>query len=133
MKHWLLFVIATIGITITSCGSPAFMSDEKRWATDVVVLEAVRPYLADWAIASFSTTEGQRKALSNQLNVGILVGVNPKTLQDVPVHSVKISLEALGDWERGYLYIHEDVMLVETDKWEIRKIEDHLYLYNFTY
>lgn len=109
------------------------MRDEERWAANPEVLEAIRPYFADWATAPFSTTEAQRKAFGADLGIGISVGVNPKTLNDAPVHSVKITLETLGDWERGYLYIHEDVTLVETPNWEVRKIDDHLYLYNFTY
>ncbi len=133
MKIWLMSVIVVVCIAITSCGSPAFMSDQERWAANPTVLEEIRPYLDKWSTSPASSTEVQRKEFGKKLGIGIDIGVNPRSLQNISLHSVKIALSALGDWERGYLYIHEDITLVETTKWEFRQVEDHLYLYNYTY
>src|SRR5215216_4320322 len=117
MKNWLFLAMIGVCITVTSCGSPAFMSEQERWAANPTVLEEIRPYLDNWSTTTAASTDNQRREIGSKLGIGIGVGVNPKTSQNAPVHSVKIVLASLGDWERGYLYIREDVALVETPKW----------------
>jgi hypothetical protein len=126
------FILLFVGCVILSgCGAPVFMSEARRFQESPEILEALRPYLAEWANKSPQDTEEERREIGTQVNAGIGVGYGPPTIDGQSYHSVVIALDGLGEWGRGYLYTHEDVELQETEQWRFRQVEEHIYIYNF--
>jgi hypothetical protein len=125
-------ILALLIMCLTSCGSPVFMSDARRFQTEPEIVQELQPYLADWATNPWDSTESERRAIAQRLNIsiGILNWTQPNL--NHPITVITIGIEALGDWSRGYLYVYEGVEITpQFPGWELRKVDDHLYIFNY--
>ncbi len=132
MRIWLGITLLLVGILLTSCGAPVFMSDARRLQVEPELIQELQPYLEDWATEPWDSTESERKAVAERLHISIGMLDWHKSDPDRSFRVIKIGVEALGKWSRGYLYVFENVELHPPPKdWQLRKVDDHLYIYNY--
>jgi hypothetical protein len=115
---------------LTACGAPLLHSDNEAFAPAPEVISKIQPYLDQWATLPPSDTKAQRDKFSQELNVVINVWTWDRTSSGRPIPVVEIMLYTWGGYRRGYLYIRDNHELVARYKWQLRPVDDHLYLYN---
>jgi hypothetical protein len=117
---------------LVSCGSPAFMSDERRFQPEPELIQELEPYLESWATQSIEISQPERASVGERLDVsiGILDWRQPNL--DHSIRVITIGVEALGDWSRGYLYVHEGIELSpQIENWQLRRLDERLYIFNY--
>jgi hypothetical protein len=124
-----------IFMTLASCNAPLFRSEDNRLAAAPEVIEQVEPYLEDWATLDPETTKQQQEEMLSRTEGIISIGYRSLMTEDgQTIVAVVIVLETFYDWERGYLYIHEDnIVLRKSSDTEWRQLDDHFYIYNRNY
>ena len=130
-KNFLILIIATCVFT-TACGAPLFSTANERFAPAPEVIEALEPYLADWATLPPEQTEAQRNEIASQIEGvwWIEVASQPIKSEGETVYIVDIGLDGWGDWTRGYLYVHDGSDLAEYPGLSLRRVSENLYIYN---
>jgi hypothetical protein len=113
---------------------PLCRTEDEKFYIEPNVLEGVRPYLAEWATLPPEETESQRRAIGEELGVGIFVEPWEETSTGVPVTVVYIRLEVWYEWTRGMIYVHDaNVELLGDGLCDLRRVEQGIYAFNSNY
>ncbi len=125
-------VLLSMLIFLPGCGAPIFHSQEERFAPEPELIEQVKPYLEGWATTSPEQTRAERDEVAAQIDgiVAIYVDGTRTTAKGETIYILVIRLEGWGDWERGYFYIHDGSELSETRRLQLRRVDDHFYIFN---
>lgn len=117
---------------VSGCGAPVFRSHEDRFAPAPELIEQVEPYLERWATTPPEQTRAERREVASRID-GIL-SINPElhimTDTGETIYILVIRLDAWGDWERGYFYVHDGSRLPQFSKTRTQRVNEHFYIYN---
>ena len=132
MKPRIVSIFMILSVLLASCGAPLFMSEDRRFQSEPELIQQLQPYLPMWATNPAEATEDERRSIGARLGVGLAILNWNQLDSDQNVVVVQISIEALGDWSRGYLYVHDGAEIeTQVAGWELRRVDEHFYLYNY--
>lgn len=127
-----IFQCITLLILLAACGAPIFRSDEERFAPAPELIEQVEPFLEKWATTPPEQTREEREEVASQIDgiVAIYEEGTRITESGQTIYILVIRLEGWADWERGYFYVHDGSELSEHARLQLRRVDEHFYIFN---
>jgi hypothetical protein len=128
-----IICLVLLSLTLSACRAPILRSDDERFFIEPEVVEALEPYLSEWATLPAEETEAERDRITEENPHIMRITIGAWHTEDgMQVQVVDILLEVWGDWYHGVAYKDDpEVELVLSSHWRWRKLDDHFYGYNY--
>ncbi len=142
----IVLIVTVVVVALACCFSASYLlclsllhpppicrSSDELFYIEPEILQTVQPHLADWATRSPNETESEREEVGKELGVNIDVYEWYNTATGKSVTVVDVSIETYLDWTRGFLYVDDGTELLGEYEYRLRRIDEHVYAYNFNY
>jgi hypothetical protein len=119
-------------MVISGCGAPIFRSYDERFAPAPELIAQLEPYLEKWATTPPEQTREERREVASKIDgiLAILEQGTRVTESGETIIILVIILEEWGDWQRGYFYVHDGSELAEHSSLQLRRVDEHFYIFN---
>lgn len=132
LKTFQYIALLSLLILLAGCSAPIFRSDEERFAPAPELIAQIEPYLEKWATTPPEQTRAEREEVASRIAgiVAIYEEGTRITESGETIYILVIRLEGWGDWERGYFYVHDGSELSEHSRLQLRRVDEHFYIFN---